>query len=160
MAGVPSSIERLTSGAFRRAVAVVAMFALASCSRDAAARRADREELVAVTARDADLDSLLAQVDARTKVDSRGAARALRSEGARLAREAVGRAATVPVRSRWGARHREALEQIAREREASIEEYALALDSGDSERVVAALRAQADLDHRALTLAAELARPD
>lgn len=160
MAFARRAYERLRRRLALTLAALALLAAITGCpSRGDDDRRADREVLAALTTHDSELDALLAEVDARTKHDAPGAARLLRSRGMSLARDATRRAADARVVTVWGKRHREAMERQAQEREATVAQYAAALESGDGERLARVLRAQAELDQRALVLAAALDAP-
>jgi len=130
----------------------VALASLAGCTKtDAELRREDRTVIELIVAEDVRASEAMAEADAAARAGDVAKAIDVLDHRAGPAIEAGLRTAEAAApRSAWGRARREAFASILGERRAELGPYREAVRSGDAEKLVAAVEAQARIERRAV----------
>ena len=139
--------------------AVLALFASAACGKtppdEATLRAEDKRELERVVAVDVRASRAMREADDATRDGDSGAAALTISRDALPAvDEALRVAEGAPMKSEWGKGKRDELVAILRDRKAEMPKYEDAVKTGDPEKMLAAIQAQAAIERRALATVA------
>lgn len=120
--------------------------------RDEAALRAeDKRELEQVVAIDVRASQAMRDADDATRGgDAGGAAVVVASRAVPAVDDALLAAERASVRTEWGKSKRQELIGILRDRKAEMPKYEEAVRTGDPEKMLAAIQAQASIERRAL----------
>jgi hypothetical protein len=131
------------------------------CSRQQAApdeatlRAEDKRELERVVAIDVRASQAMRDADEATRVGDAGAASlAVTGRAAPAVDEALRTAETTTMKSDWGKAKRDELVAILRDRKAEMPKYDEAVKTGDPEKMLTAIQAQAAIERRALVTVA------
>lgn len=148
---------------FAAALALALALAAIGCGRSKGAPPAggdlegDRGRLRSVLGSDAEVSRTLHRADQAMALSQQTEAqRLVLSEAKPVASENVKRAEGFAPTTDWGRARRGELDALLRDRAASLDEYAAAMNSGDAQRVVDALEQQRDIERRALALSQAL----
>lgn len=132
----------------------------AACSKaappdEATLRADDKRELERVVAIDVRASRAMRDADEATRVGDAGAATLAVAQRARPAvDEALRAAEAAALKSEWGRLKRDELVAILRDRKAEMPKYEQAVTTGDPEKLLAAIQAQAAIERRALATVA------
>lgn len=146
-----------------RALAVALVFfllSLAACSKpappdEATLRAEDKRELERVVAIDVRASQAMRDADDATRVGDAGAAStAITSRALPAVDEALRTAEAATMKSEWGRTKRAELVGILRDRKTEMPKYEEAVKTGDPEKMLAAIQAQAAIERRALVTVA------
>jgi hypothetical protein len=144
-----------------RVVAALALLASVACSKpapppdEATLRADDKRELERVVAVDVRASQAMRDADDATRVGDAGAASlAITARAVPAVDEALRAAEAASMKSAWGKVKREELVALLRDRKAEMPKYEEAVTSGDPEKMLAAIQAQASIERRALTTVA------
>lgn len=144
-------------------LAVVApLVACAACSKpappdEATLRAEDKVELERVVALDVRTSQAMRDADEATRVgDAAAASAAVASRAVPAVDEALRTAEGAAMKSAWGKAKRDALVGILRDRKAEMPRYDDAVTTGDPERMLAAIQAQAAIEARAVATVAAI----
>ena len=140
----------------------VALFValLAGCSKaappdEATLRAEDKRELERIVAIDVRASHAMRDADDATRVGDAGAASlAIKGRAVPAVDEALRTAESANMKSAWGRGKRDELTSIFRDRKAEMPKYEDAVQTGDPEKLLAAIQAQAAIERRALTTVA------
>ncbi|MBX3188684.1 MAG: hypothetical protein KF819_16825 [Labilithrix sp.] len=122
---------------------------------ESALRADDRRALERVVGIDVKASRAMREADDAARAGDAGAAASILSTQARPAiDEAIRAAASVEMKTEWGRAKRDEVMGILRDRKAEIPKYEEAVTSGDPEKMLAAIQAQAAIERRALTTVA------
>jgi hypothetical protein len=134
---------------------------LLACSRQQAApdeatlRADDKRELERVVAIDVRASQAMRDADDATRVGDAGAASlAVTTRALPAVDEALRTAESTTMKSEWGKAKRDELVAIFRDRKAEMPKYDEAVKSGDPEKMLTAIQAQAAIERRALVTVA------
>jgi hypothetical protein len=141
-------------------LAVLALLAVA-CSKsdpvkdEAAMRASDRRELERVVAIDVRASQAMRDADDAAHAGDAGAAVDVVTARVRPAiDEGTKAAASAEMKTDWGRAKRDEIAGILRDRKAELPKYEEAVRSGDPEKMLAAIQAQAAIERRALATVA------
>ena len=130
---------------------------LLACSRqdaatdEATSRADDKRELERVVAIDVRASQAMRQADEAAQAGDAGAASlAVTSRAVPSVDEALRTAEGATMKSAWGKTKRDELVGILRERKTEMPKYEAAVRSGDAEKMLNAIQAQAAIERRAL----------
>jgi hypothetical protein len=127
----------------------------ASPPDEASLRADDKRELERVVAIDVRASQAMRDADEATRVGDAGAASlTVTSRAAPAVEEALRVAQVAAMRSEWGKARRDELLAILRERKAEMARYDEAVTTGDPEKLLSAIQAQAAIERRALATVA------
>lgn len=147
---------------------------VAACSKDAAShdagqptaadarheaegRAEDRAALEGIVALDVRASNAMRDADgAATRGDAGAASEAVSKRAMPAVDEALRAVEAARMKTAWGAARREALLAVLRERKAEMPRYREAATSGDPDKLLAAVQAQAAIERRALGAVAAL----
>jgi hypothetical protein len=137
---------------------VVACSKQASPPDEATLRAEDKRELERVVAIDVRASQALRDADDATRVGDAGAATTLITGRAAPAVDEALRTLPPPeaMKSDWGRGKREELVGILRDRKAEMPKYEDAVKTGDPEKMLTAIQAQAAIERRALATVAAI----
>jgi len=144
---------------FRGALLALALFAggAAACGKqptppdEATLRAEDKRELERVVMIDVRASQAMRDADDATRVgDAGAAATALAGRAAPAVDEALRVAEGATMKSEWGKTKRDELVAILRDRKAEMPKYEEAVKTGDPEKMITAIQAQAAIERRAL----------
>ena len=122
---------------------------------EATLRAEDKRELERVVAIDVRASQAMRDADDATRVGDAGAASlAVTARATPAVDEALRTARTAVMKSAWGKTKRDELVGILVDRKAEMPKYDDAVKTGDPEKVLAAIQAQASIERRALTTVA------
>jgi hypothetical protein len=134
---------------------------LLACSRQQAApdeatlRADDKRELERVVAIDVRASQAMRDADDATRVGDAGAASlAVTTRALPAVDEALRTAESTTMKSEWGKAKRDELVALFRDRKAEMPKYDEAVKSGDPEKMLTAIQAQAAIERRALVTVA------
>lgn len=130
---------------------------LAACSRreavpdEATLRADDKRELERVVALDVRASQAMRDADDAAQAGDAGAASlAVTARALPSVDEALRTAESAPLKSAWGKQKRDELVGILRDRKAEMPKYEEAVRTGDAEKMLGAIQAQAAIERRAL----------
>ena len=131
--------------------------ALLACSRqdgapdEATMRADDKRELERVVAIDVRASQAMRQADEAAQAGDAGAASlAVKSRALPSVDEALRTAEGATMKSAWGKAKRDELVSILRDRKAEMPKYEEAVRTGDPDKMLASIQAQAAIERRAL----------
>jgi hypothetical protein len=145
----------------KRALLVLSI-AIAACSKDepkhddgaireAALRKEDRARLERIVALDVTASQALrAADDAAMKGDAGAAVDQVHARALPALDEALRDAEGPPMKTAWGTQRKDALVGVLKDRKAEMPRYEEAVKSGDPEKMLTAVQAQAAIERRAL----------
>ena len=140
-----------------RLLTALTFAALLACSRQDAAldettmRADDKRELERVVAIDVRASQAMRQADEAAQAgDAAAASLAVMSRALPSVDEALRTAEGATMKSAWGKAKRDELVGILRERKTEMPRYEAAVRSGDAEKMLDAIQAQAAIERRAL----------
>lgn len=128
------------------------------CGKDPAAQRAhDKAQLERIVTLDVRASSAMKDADEAAVTGDAGAALGIVGARARPAvDEALRAAEAAPMQSPWGGTRRDELAGLLRARKEEMARYEGAIRSGDPEAMLEAMKAQADIERRALGVVAAI----
>lgn len=133
---------------------------LVACSKavppdEATLRAEDKRELERVVALDVRASQAMRDADDATRTgDAGAAATTVASRAVPAVDEALRSAEGASMKSDWGKRKRDELVAILRDRKAEMPRYEDAVKTGDPEKMLSAIQAQAAIEQRALATVA------
>lgn len=142
----------------RRFAVVTAL--LVACSKqappdEATLRAHDKRELERVVVLDVRASRAMRDADDATRRGDAGAATlAVTGRATPAVDEALAAVESTPMRSEWGKGKQRELLAILRDRKAEMPKYTAAVTSGDPEKMLDAIQAQATIERRALATVA------
>ena len=139
-----------------RLAVLLALATLAACSKatppdEATLRADDKRELERVVAIDVRASQAMRDADDATRVGDAGAAStAIASRALPAVDEALRTAEGATMKSDWGRGKRAELVSILRDRKTEMPKYEDAVKTGDPEKMLTAIQAQAAIERRAM----------
>jgi hypothetical protein len=139
----------------------VVLLAASACTESSSARPGpagsearDRESLARIVA--VDMRASQAMRDAATKGDAGAALDIVAKRAKPAVDEGLGLVDRAGVETPWGKQKRDTLADVLRDRKREMPRYEDAVRSGDLEKMLAAMQAQADIEKRAIGTVADL----
>jgi hypothetical protein len=143
----------------------VVLVAACACTESSSSRRAgpggsearDRESLAGVVAVDMRASQAMRDADeAATKGDAGAALAIVEKRATPAVDEGLGLVDRAGVETPWGKQKRDALGTVLRDRKREMPRYEEAVRSGDLEKMLVAMQAQAEIEKRAIGTVADL----
>lgn len=162
-AGARVEVERLRhvkarSLLTRALPALVATMSLGCTKSEAQLEADDRAQIVLLITEDQRASRAMAEADDATRKGTTDVALQALDERARPAIEAGLRAGHADLKTEWGRSRRDTFVRILEDRRAELGRYSDAIKSGDADKLIGAIEAQAKIERRAMAAIAEVGR--